>query len=107
MPNKNYLSGRRLEYEIVHAAKRIGGVACRTAGSHGWIDVIAKVPFNKGFLSDFQLEDEGPVMSRVKGKYKDTLYFEIYGGLAHTLYLLQCKRKKLSSTQRKSSAKKQ
>lgn len=41
MPNKNYLSGRRLEYETVHTWVEKGYEAMRTAGSHGPFDVLA------------------------------------------------------------------
>lgn len=41
MPNKNYQAGRRLEYETVKRYRNQGCHAMRTAGSHGFFDVIA------------------------------------------------------------------
>ena len=39
MPNKNYLKGRRLEYEVCKTFKDAGCQAWRSAGSHGPYDV--------------------------------------------------------------------
>ena len=42
MPNKNYIKGRRKEYNICTQLKKQGYIiAQRTAGSHSPIDVIA------------------------------------------------------------------
>ena len=41
MPNKNYLAGRRREYAIKHALEKEGMIVLRTAGSHGFADLIA------------------------------------------------------------------
>ena len=41
MPNRNYVKGRRLEYAVLRALRSRGWTAVRTAGSHGWADVIA------------------------------------------------------------------
>jgi Holliday junction resolvase len=41
MPNKNYNSGRRKEYALIHKLRALGcRVAFRSAGSHSPIDVI-------------------------------------------------------------------
>lgn len=42
MVNKNYIKGRRLEYEVMQELKFIGfDIIARTAGSHSPFDVIA------------------------------------------------------------------
>lgn len=41
MPNKNYLAGRRLEYDLMRLYEERGFSTLRTAGSHGAFDVIA------------------------------------------------------------------
>lgn len=111
MPNKNYLSGRRLEYEIVNMARKQGGQATRTAGSHGWIDIIRA--FTAKELTSWESlypkftiipqVDEPFTITRVGKKYTDTLYIWIargrdgwdkQGKYPFTVYhLIQCKRK--------------
>lgn len=44
MPNRNYLAGRRCERAVVKFYREMGWEACRTAGSHGLIDVVAWAP---------------------------------------------------------------
>ena len=46
MPNPNYIKGRRFEYELVAELEEQGYVAGRTAGSHGFYDVIGINPKN-------------------------------------------------------------
>lgn len=41
MPNKNYLKGRRKEYEVMKALKAEGYAVVRSAGSHGIWDICA------------------------------------------------------------------
>ena len=116
MPNKNYLSGRRLEYEIVNMARKQGEQATRTAGSHGWIDIVRK--YIADGLKNWEWESVYPGFSphtlstkepftlvRVGKKYTDTLYVWIARGrdgweggtnqaYPFTVYhLIQCKRK--------------
>lgn len=40
MPNKNYLRGRRLEWQVKTDMEKLGWIALRTAGSHGPWDII-------------------------------------------------------------------
>ena len=40
----NYTKGRRVEYEIVHLLESVGYTCTRSAGSHGFWDVIAINP---------------------------------------------------------------
>ena len=40
-PNKNYLAGRRFEYERKKAWETTGYTVLRTAGSHGFADLVA------------------------------------------------------------------
>lgn len=113
MPNKNYLSGRRLEYEIVNMARKQGDQATRTAGSHGWIDIVRKHMVDgsrytwdweslyPGFALG-QTNTEPFTLIRVGKRYIDTLYVWIARGkdgwdhatFPFTAYhLIQCKRK--------------
>jgi hypothetical protein len=41
MPNKNYIKGRRFEYEIRDNLKKAGYFVIRSAGSHSPVDLIA------------------------------------------------------------------
>ncbi len=41
MPNKNYVKGRKYEYDIVHLMRDKGYLAFRSAGSHSPVDVVA------------------------------------------------------------------
>lgn len=40
MPNKNYLRGRAYEYKAMRQLEEEGYTALRTAGSHGFADVL-------------------------------------------------------------------
>lgn len=44
MPNKNYLAGRRMEWERKKYWESNGFIVLRTAGSHGFADLIAIIP---------------------------------------------------------------
>lgn len=44
MPNKNYLAGRRLEYEVKKDYEDCGNIVLRTAGSHGFADLVILDP---------------------------------------------------------------
>lgn len=44
MPSKNYLAGRRKEYQTMRLLEAQGYLAFRMAGSHGAFDVIAFGP---------------------------------------------------------------
>ncbi len=46
MPNKNYISGRRKEYKLMHEERVKGCLAFRSAGSHSPIDVVSIDAFN-------------------------------------------------------------
>ena len=39
--NRNYISGRNLEYDVTNYIRELGGLAVRSAGSKTPIDVIA------------------------------------------------------------------
>jgi Holliday junction resolvase len=41
MTNKNYQSGRRKEYKIKKQLEESGCIVLRTAGSHGFADLVA------------------------------------------------------------------
>lgn len=41
MPNKNYVAGRRLEYQFKKDWEAEGAIVLRTAGSHGLFDLVA------------------------------------------------------------------
>jgi hypothetical protein len=103
MPNKQYQKGVRLEREVVNLIKQAGGRAARTAGSHGWVDVVGEVESQsplegifKGF--NYTLVDGKEfdiVLVRAGKKYTDVLYLSIYGDIdkVSTLLLIQCKRR--------------
>src|SRR5882672_9856560 len=46
MPNKNYIAGRAFEYERAKAWREAGFYVMRTAGSHGFADLITINPEN-------------------------------------------------------------
>jgi Holliday junction resolvase len=41
MPNKNYIAGRRKEYQVMNQEKKAGNIVLRSAGSHSCIDVVS------------------------------------------------------------------
>lgn len=41
MPNRHYEKGKRKEYKIMNDLKTQGWIVLRTAGSHGFADLIA------------------------------------------------------------------
>ena len=41
MPNRNYLKGRAKEYRTMRKYEKLGYICLRTAGSHGFADIIA------------------------------------------------------------------
>jgi hypothetical protein len=102
MPNKQYQKGVRLEREVVNLLKRAGGRATRTAGSHGWVDVLGEVMSQGPLLGIFEgfryssVNDMGfdAVLVREGKKYTDVLYFNAYtdDDKLSTLFLIQCKR---------------
>jgi Holliday junction resolvase len=47
MPNKNYLSGRRKEYKIKRQLELEGWYVLRSAGSHGFADLVAISPLKR------------------------------------------------------------
>ena len=47
MPNKNYIAGRTLEYQVMDSYRKRGWLVFRSAGSHGPADVIAVEPKEK------------------------------------------------------------
>lgn len=63
MPNKNYEKGKKKEYRVRDHYVRMGYIVLRTAGSHGFADLIAIHPESKSIrfiqckpdkFSDFQ-----------------------------------------------------
>lgn len=103
MANKQYQKGVRLEREIVSGFKKAGAKAMRTAGSHGWADVIAVVTPEQvmgisGVFDSFeQTTDDQAVTKfvRIGKKYTDTLYVQVYKNRFEdeTLFAIQAKRK--------------
>jgi len=53
MPNKNYVKGRKKEYQIKQQLEREGFIVLRTAGSHGFADLIA-ISEEKGLIRFIQ-----------------------------------------------------
>jgi len=50
MPNKNYIKGRKKEWRIRKEYELMGWIVLRTAGSHGFADLIAIDKRNKKIL---------------------------------------------------------
>ena len=63
MPNQNYLKGRRKEYAVMRKAKEAGWLPLRTAGSHGFVDVIA-IDFENKIIRFIQCKP--PSISRLQ-----------------------------------------
>lgn len=116
MANKNYLVGRRLEYEVMKMLREHGMETTRTAGSHGWVDIVAK--YKKKAINpshDWSREYTGfkprsvtnnPMkLVRIGRTYIDTLYVWVYRDYPGwsalpvepwtVVHLIQCKRKKV------------
>lgn len=88
MPNKNYLRGRRFEYETV---KRWTGdsqwKAVRTAGSHGEFDVVV---YTQDDLQERLRESQHPVSAtEIRRGYEYRTYVTPIVG-----YGIQCKVRK-------------
>lgn len=101
MPNRNYLAGRRLEYEVVGMVKAAQGLATRSAGSHGPWDVSAQVLTANlgGVWVGFEYagqSDSGEVVYARTGKhYEDILFVQGFDAGSMTALFIQCKRKKV------------
>jgi hypothetical protein len=113
MANKQYQKGVRLEREIVKLIKAGGGQATRTAGSHGWCDVVGKFTYKTGssvdtILPGFNAQGEYVAgdtinLARIGKTYVDHLFIDDYNreSGAHAAFidgeevvlLIQCKRK--------------
>jgi len=50
MPNKNYVKGRAKEYRVAKKFKDDGWIVLRTAGSHGFADLIAIKGYHVKFI---------------------------------------------------------
>jgi hypothetical protein len=61
MPNNSYLRGRRLEWLFCKMGKDHGWQTSRTAGSHGFFDVVWWRPAGKGTVMEGieQIHNEG------------------------------------------------
>jgi len=50
MPNKNYLKGRGKEYRLKKKYEMMGYIVLRTAGSHGFADLVCVEPRKKEII---------------------------------------------------------
>lgn len=70
MPNRNYLKGRTKEYKLKKELEREGKIVLRTAGSHGFADLISVDPktLNIGFIqckpNNFSEKEKNKLMSK-------------------------------------------
>ena len=73
MPNKNYVKGRRKEYDLVHRLRAKGYTAFRSAGSHSPIDVIGIDGGNKRIILIQAKPDSmsGKAKERLEEEHKD------------------------------------
>lgn len=80
MPNRNYIRGRKFEYDVVERAKQNGAImAFRTAGSHGPYDVIAFYSKDK-IVHLTQCKTKLTNDSSKAGKVVESEYFEFGQG---------------------------
>jgi hypothetical protein len=77
MPNKNYLSGRRLEWQVRKALEDQGYHAMRTAGSHGAFDIIGIRYLNKALQIKF-------IQCKVVKKLTEGVLNKLYNELINT-----------------------
>lgn len=79
MPNKNYLRGRRFEYERAKKLREFGHDVMRTAGSHGKFDLIAINPQN-GDISLIQLKvtESSSNADRMVKKFRENPPYQPY-----------------------------
>ena len=113
MPNRNYTSGRALEYKVIKDLRSKGLEGLRTAGSHGVADIVA---FHPKSLSDGLVYILTPkemvdlVLDGWQRLYDDKILGDfLYGGLQvapsgkheYTIHvspvlavMIQCKRRK-------------
>ena len=84
--NPNYIKGRNKEYDLKHQLEREGYTVLRTAGSHGFADLIAvsslgKIRFIQCKPDDFS-EKEKEKLMKENGIFNDkrfrwTVSFEV------------------------------
>ncbi len=72
MPNKNYLSGRRFEYATMERWKTKGYACARTAGSHGFFDVIAVRLDRKPELIQCKVVEADSTSKRLLKSFKES-----------------------------------
>lgn len=71
MPNKNYLRGRRFEYEVAKTLKEQGYEVMRTAGSHGKFDIIALRSGVKPIFYQCKVTDNERTANRMGAEFKE------------------------------------
>lgn len=98
MPNPNYESGRRFEYEMMKLWKSQGSIVLRTAGSHGFADLI-RVSKDGGYTDFVQLKvvseeaealrmianfKKGPTFPPATASFHQTLMVKVKRGTIHS-----------------------
>lgn len=71
--NKNYLKGRRLEYEIIKRINDSGGISIRSAGSKGVIDIVGFFP-KMNLINLIQAKNGKPVLKKSEKERITELY---------------------------------
>ena len=72
MPNKNYVNGRALEYQIMEEWREKGYEVIRASGSHGLYDVVAfRSDRPVEFIQAKRVEDESTA-NRLLKSFTDT-----------------------------------
>lgn len=69
MPNKNYLAGRRFEYEVMRAYEEMGYKTLRTAGSHGEFDVVAYHPHSGVIMIQCKVVESEKAVKKLVEKF--------------------------------------
>lgn len=106
MPNKNYLRGRRFEWQVKKDLEAEGWIALRTAGSHGCWDIIAFFHTGGGILCRLiqckvtddpkqikrlvkEFKKKAPFPAYIEGDITQELLIKITGNKEYTLHPLE------------------
>ena len=92
MPNKNYLKGRRYEYEVIKRWKERGYEATRTAGSHSSADVIAWRTDRKVSFIQCKVTDSMATATRLAKRFRED---SIPSSNYHTVLTIKVKGSKI------------
>lgn len=71
MPNKNYEKGVRFEREIIKALKENGATCLRTAGSHGFADIVVITPLKTIEFIQAKVTESETTAERMLKKFRE------------------------------------